>query len=150
MAGGQVSVSGDYEISTRDGPQRDATFSVFSAFASATSASAAMSLARLGLFCRPCSRTTTLAAALNATRPLIVGLEQSSSRQFSSTPAVLLRKAPKVRPPLSKKAAAAKARRKAAKAPKHIYANEKMSLTDAIAVLRVSDPRTSSHSCHLG
>lgn len=38
----------------------------------------------------------------------------------------------------SKKAMAAKLRRKAMKAPKHIYDKEKMPLTDAVAVLRVS------------
>ena len=38
----------------------------------------------------------------------------------------------------SKKAMAAKLRRKALKAPKHIYDKEKMPLVDAVAVLRVS------------
>lgn len=38
----------------------------------------------------------------------------------------------------SKKAMAAKLRRKALKAPKHIYDKEKMPLMDAVAVLRVS------------
>jgi hypothetical protein len=37
----------------------------------------------------------------------------------------------------SKKALAAKARRKAANAPKHIYHKEQMPLMDALAVLRV-------------
>lgn len=37
----------------------------------------------------------------------------------------------------SKKALAAKARRRASKAPKGIYDKEKMTLNDAIAVLRV-------------
>lgn len=45
----------------------------------------------------------------------------------------------------SKKAMAAKLRRKALKAPKHIYDKEKMPLTDAVAVLRVS----TLHMCRL-
>jgi hypothetical protein len=40
-------------------------------------------------------------------------------------------------PVLSKKALAAKARKRAAKARKHIYENEKMTLESAIDVIRV-------------
>jgi large subunit ribosomal protein L1 len=60
-----------------------------------------------------------------------------AARQFSMTATALARKDPKVRPPLSKKALAAKARKRAAKARKNAYENEKMPLIDAVNVLRV-------------
>jgi hypothetical protein len=58
------------------------------------------------------------------------------NRQFTTTAAVL---APKIvkRKKLTKKVAAAKAKRKALKARKSVYAHEQMTLADAIAVLRV-------------
>ncbi|KAF7969856.1 hypothetical protein HWV62_25862 [Athelia sp. TMB] len=75
---------------------------------------------------RPCQRAYLMANS-------VVG------RQFSSTPVALARqKTQKINIP-SKKALAAKARRRAAKAPKGIYDKEKMTLNDAIAVLRAFD-----------
>jgi large subunit ribosomal protein L1 len=61
-----------------------------------------------------------------------------SSRQFSTSLIALARQhKSKINVP-SKKALAAKAKRRAAKAPKHIYHREQMPLTDAIAILRVA------------
>jgi large subunit ribosomal protein L1 len=61
------------------------------------------------------------------------------NRQFSTTPAVLARKGQtqKVKTP-SKKAMAAKARRRAIKEAKSIDHSDDMPLEEAIAVLRVS------------
>ncbi|KZT08625.1 ribosomal protein L1 [Laetiporus sulphureus 93-53] len=58
------------------------------------------------------------------------------SRQFHSTRLVLARQKQKKIPTLSKKQLAAKARRRAFKGKKSMYDNEKMTLEDAIAVLR--------------
>ena len=57
-------------------------------------------------------------------------------RQFHYTPAVLARKEKKVPTP-TKKQLAVKERKRAKKAKKSIYDNEKMTLADAINVLRV-------------
>ncbi|OCH90068.1 ribosomal protein L1 [Obba rivulosa] len=57
------------------------------------------------------------------------------SRGFRSSPAVLMRREKK-RPELTKKQLAAKERKRALKARKNIYDSEKMTLEDAIAVLR--------------
>jgi hypothetical protein len=60
------------------------------------------------------------------------------TRQFATSQALLARhRMPKIRVP-SKKALAAKAKKRAAKARKAIDNSEHMSLMDAIAVLRVS------------
>ena len=61
----------------------------------------------------------------------------AGSRQFSTSPVMLARQhKSKINVP-SKKVLAAKAKRRAAKVPKHIYHKEQMPLTDAVAVLRV-------------
>jgi large subunit ribosomal protein L1 len=61
----------------------------------------------------------------------------AASRQFSTSQIALARQhKSKINIP-SKKALAAKAKRKSAKAPKHIYHKERMPLTDAVAILRV-------------
>ncbi|KAH7915707.1 ribosomal protein L1 [Hygrophoropsis aurantiaca] len=57
------------------------------------------------------------------------------ARQFSTSPVALARQVKKI-PVLSKRAIAAKAKRRALKARRHIYEHEKMPLMDAIAVLR--------------
>jgi large subunit ribosomal protein L1 len=65
--------------------------------------------------------------------------------EFSTTASMLARKDPKARPPPSKKALAAKERKRARKAPKSVYEHEKMPLLDAIQVLRaveVARPNT--------
>ncbi|KAI0715087.1 ribosomal protein L1 [Earliella scabrosa] len=62
-------------------------------------------------------------------------LRQTPHRAFHYTPAVLARREKKP-PTLSKKQLAAKERKRARKAPKNIYDSEKMSLSDAIDVLR--------------
>lgn len=96
-----------------------------------------MSLAVLGRACysRVLAPTTSLHALRVASVPTF-----AASRSFSSTPATLLRKEPKARPPLSKKALQAKARKRASKARKNIYENEKMPLSEAVSVLRVRSP----------
>ncbi|KAG2149514.1 ribosomal protein L1 [Suillus cothurnatus] len=76
----------------------------------------------LGLLCRQCCHS------ILSPRPALV-------REFSSTPILALRRTKKI-PVLSKKALAAKARKRAAKARKHIYENEKMTLESAIDVIR--------------
>ncbi|KAG1771309.1 ribosomal protein L1 [Suillus occidentalis] len=76
----------------------------------------------LGLLCRQCCHSVL------SPRPALV-------REFSSTPILALRRTKKI-PVLSKKALAAKARKRAAKARKHIYENEKMTLESAIDVIR--------------
>jgi hypothetical protein len=61
----------------------------------------------------------------------------ATSRQFSTSHIALARqRRNKINIP-SKKALAAKAKRKAGKAPKHIYHKEQMPLTDAVTILRV-------------
>ena len=67
------------------------------------------------------------------------------SRSFSSSSPVAIRKV-KARPVLTKAQQAAKERKKAQKARKNIYENEKMTLEDAIKVLRVSYPFTFCHA----
>ena len=62
---------------------------------------------------------------------------QNARREFHSAPVLFARVASK-KIVLTKAQLAAKARKKAAKAPKNIYDAEKMPLSDAIAVLRVS------------
>lgn len=57
-------------------------------------------------------------------------------RHFNSSPVALARKEKKIPTP-TKKQMAAKARRRAAKAPKSIYDAEKVTLVEAIAILRV-------------
>ena len=61
---------------------------------------------------------------------------QTPHRQFHYTPAILARREKKI-PTLSKKQLAAKERKRAKKAPKSIYDGEKMTLSDAVEVLRV-------------
>ena len=61
---------------------------------------------------------------------------QTPHRQFHYSPAVLARREKKL-PTLSKKQLAAKERKRAKKAPKSIYDSEKMTLSDAVEVLRV-------------
>lgn len=94
-----------------------------------------MSLLRLA--CQQCIRTPKLPLAHNLKPSTLSTRFGSPDRLFSTSHAVLARKQPKARPQLSKKALAAKARRKAAKARKNIYDNEKMPLVEAINVLRV-------------
>jgi len=77
----------------------------------------------LGLLCRQCHRSFN--------QPSNVG----TIRLFNTTAILLARKEKKLPTP-TKKQLAAKARRKALKARKNIYDSEKMSLADAIAVLR--------------
>ncbi|EJF67106.1 ribosomal protein L1 [Dichomitus squalens] len=83
-----------------------------------------MSLAALQLAarCRQCSGTMRL-------------LRQTPQRPFHHSAAVLARREKKP-PALSKKQLAAKERKRAKKAPKNIYDSEKMTLTDAVEVLR--------------
>jgi large subunit ribosomal protein L1 len=73
----------------------------------------------------------------------------TATRAFSTTPVAQLRKEPKPRAPLSKKAQAAKARKRASKARKNIYENEKMPLADAISILRVRCLRSPRHTEHM-
>ena len=68
--------------------------------------------------------------------PLTNVQAHAPQRQFHYTPAAHARKEKKL-PVLSKKQLAAKERKRAKKAPKNIYDSEKMSLGDAIDVLRV-------------
>ncbi|TFK94958.1 ribosomal protein L1 [Polyporus arcularius HHB13444] len=83
-----------------------------------------MSLAALQLAvrCRQCSGTLQL-------------LRQTPHRQFHYSPTVLARREKKL-PTLSKKQLAAKERKRAKKAPRSIYDSEKMTLSDAVEVLR--------------
>ncbi|TFK56511.1 ribosomal protein L1 [Heliocybe sulcata] len=76
----------------------------------------------LGLLCRQCHGSLTNAVL---------------TRQLSTTPVLQLRKVKAKVPTISKKAAAAKARRKALKKRKNIYEYEKLPLAEAINVLRV-------------
>jgi hypothetical protein len=72
-------------------------------------------------------------------------------RSFTTTNVVLGGKKlslNKIRVP-TKKMQAVKAARKALKAPKNVYAEEKMTLEDAIAVLRVSSQATVFNLMHL-
>ncbi|KAJ6601395.1 ribosomal protein L1-like protein [Mycena vulgaris] len=80
----------------------------------------------------PCRRSLVTASILSSPHQLAL-----FSRQFTTTHAVLARKGQveKVRIP-SKKAMAAKARRRAAKEAKRVDHSDDMSLEDAIAVLR--------------
>ncbi|KAH7922863.1 ribosomal protein L1 [Leucogyrophana mollusca] len=80
-------------------------------------------MSTLSSICRQCYRSFASPAA-----PL-------AARQFSTSPVALARQVNKI-PVLSKKALAAKAKKRALKARKNIYEHEKMTLTDAIAVLR--------------
>lgn len=75
---------------------------------------------------------------------------QTPHREFHYTPAILARREKKL-PTLSKKQLAAKERKRAKKAPKNIYDSEKMTLSNAIEVLRVRHVHarlrnTTSHS----
>ncbi|TDL28181.1 ribosomal protein L1 [Rickenella mellea] len=72
--------------------------------------------------------------------PKLQGLSASITgrgiiRQFSSTPALAVRK-PHVRPQISKASLAAKEKRRALKARKSLYENEKMPLLEAVRVLQ--------------
>ena len=60
-----------------------------------------------------------------------------SARHGFHAAAVLLARKQKERAPLTKAQLAAKARKRALKAPKNVYDSEKMPLNDAISVLRV-------------
>ena len=61
-----------------------------------------------------------------------------ATRPFHSGQPLLARRPAKKIPELSKKQLAAKARKRALKSKKSMYDSEKMTLADAIAVLRVS------------
>ncbi|OJA15400.1 50S ribosomal protein L1 [Rhizopogon vesiculosus] len=89
----------------------------------------------LGLLCRQCCRS------ILSPRPVLL-------REFSTTPIVALRRTKKI-PVLSKKALAAKARKRAAKARKHIYENEKMPLESAIDVIRAVEVAKSNATYEL-
>ncbi|KAI1794007.1 ribosomal protein L1 [Ganoderma leucocontextum] len=77
---------------------------------------------QLAAHCRKCSGTVQL-------------LRQTPQRPFHYSAAVLARREKKL-PTLSKKQLAAKERKRAKKAPKNIYDSEKMTLGDAVEVLR--------------
>ncbi|KAI0673594.1 ribosomal protein L1 [Trametes maxima] len=81
-----------------------------------------LALAQLVSRCRQCSGTVGL-------------LRYAPQRQFHYTPAVLARKEKKAPAP-TKKQLALKERKRAKKAKKSIYDSEKMTLADAIEVLR--------------
>ncbi|KAI0778647.1 ribosomal protein L1 [Trametes elegans] len=81
-----------------------------------------LALAQLASRCRQCSGTLGL-------------LRYAPQRQFHYTPAILARKEKKPAA-LTKKQLAVKERKRAKKAKKNIYDSEKMTLTDAINVLR--------------
>lgn len=81
-----------------------------------------LSFLQLVAHCRQCSGTARL-------------LRQTPQRPFHYSAAVLARREKKL-PTLSKKQLAAKERKRAKKAPKNIYDSEKMTLTDAVEVLR--------------
>ncbi len=71
---------------------------------------------------------------------------QTPHRQFHYSPTVLARREKKL-PTLSKKQLAAKERKRAKKAPKSIYDSEKMTLSDAVEVLRVRYPHEQHGTC---
>jgi hypothetical protein len=102
----------------------------------------AMSLATVLGRASLCSRAALAPARIHV--PL-----GTATRVFSTTPVAQLRKEPKPRAPLSKKAQAAKARKRASKARKNIYENEKMPLADAISILRVRCLRSPRHAEHM-
>ncbi|KAI0830777.1 ribosomal protein L1 [Trametes gibbosa] len=79
-------------------------------------------LAQLASRCRQCNGTAAL-------------LRHAPQRQFHYSPAVLARKERKIPAP-TKKQLAIKERKRAKKLKKNIYENEKMTLADAISVLR--------------
>ncbi|KAH9858263.1 ribosomal protein L1 [Lenzites betulinus] len=81
-----------------------------------------LTLAQLASRCRQCSGTASL-------------LRYAPQRQFHYTPAVLARKERKVPAP-TKKQLAIKERKRAKKSKKNLYEKEKMTLADAIDVLR--------------
>ncbi|KDQ63034.1 hypothetical protein JAAARDRAFT_188658 [Jaapia argillacea MUCL 33604] len=81
-------------------------------------------MSMLALLCRQCHSPFLPAQGLTWTR------------QFSNTSALLARQKHKKLPVVSKKAREAKLRRKLAKKPKSVYEHEKMTLSEAIAVLR--------------
>ncbi|KZT27578.1 ribosomal protein L1 [Neolentinus lepideus HHB14362 ss-1] len=91
----------------------------------------------LGLLCRQCYGSLTL-------RPTAV-----LTRQLSTTPVLQLRQVKKKVPTISKKAAAAKARRKAMKKRRNIYEYEKMPLAEAINVLRAVEVARSNATYEL-
>ncbi|KAI0639868.1 ribosomal protein L1 [Trametes polyzona] len=81
-----------------------------------------LALAQLASRCRQCSGTVAL-------------MRYAPQRQFHYTPAVLARKERKPPAP-TKKQLAIKERKRAKKTKKNLYDNEKMTLADAINVLR--------------
>jgi len=83
-------------------------------------------MASLALLCRPCLRSVSAFTAIS---------HLTAGRQFSIGQVLFARQVKKAPTP-TKKALAAKARKKALKARKNIYDSEKMTLTDAIHVLR--------------
>ena len=70
------------------------------------------------------------------------------TEQFSTTPAVSARAKIKPRPPPTKAKLAAKERKKALKARKSVYEQERLPLEKAINVLRVCGPQTVMLNLH--
>lgn len=91
-------------------------------------------LPSLNLLPRPCGSTVK---CLQRALPYPFSGASSSARHFSVSSPTYIRKV-KARPAPTKAKLAAKERKKALKARKNIYENEKMPLSDAVNVLRVS------------